>query len=369
MSKKDAVSLGKQLKKRKADCRNREQLKRAFKWALQDRVFSKVRLHGNASWSVRKLALLAVIFVWTESDTLKDAFLIASRVAKKLFGKLAVTTYQGLMKALVKYTDQIFPCIRLRLNSLMKEHGGKLWRIGKWLVLAVDGSRVAVPRTVSNEKAFSHKKKGKKKKKKKPSRKHKKKYNPQEQAPMMWLTLIWHVGLRLPWNWVIGPSDSSERQHFKQMLESEKYPENTMFCGDAGFVGYELWSLILESGHSFIIRAGANVKLLKKLGWTHREYNGLVYCWPNEVAKKKLPPIILRMVRLQSSYGTVTVLTNVLNQRALSENQIAKIYALRWGIEVQFRSFKQTFKRAKLRCAEMLIVPGSSSRGRLSVYG
>ena len=49
---------------------------------------------------------------------------------------------------------------------------------------------------------------------------------------------MWHMGLRLPWTWRLGPSNSSERDHVREMLKQEAFPENTLFCGDAGFIGY-----------------------------------------------------------------------------------------------------------------------------------
>jgi len=60
-----------------------------------------------------------------------------------------------------------------------------------------------------------------------------------------------------------------------------KFRENTLFCADAGFVGYELWRAILDAGHSFLIRVGGNVRLLRNLGHA-RHRRGLVYLWPNK---------------------------------------------------------------------------------------
>lgn len=162
------------------------------------------------------------------------------------------------------------------------------------------------------------------------------------------LTLLWHMGLRMPWTWKTGPSTSSERGHFLEMLTSEVFPENTLFCGDAGFVGYDLWKTIQDAGHHFVIRVGANVRLLKNLGHA-REHQGLVYLWPAEAARKKQPPLVLRLIVLRGPRGPVYLVTNVLSTKALSDRQAAKIYRLRWGVELQFRSYKQTFGRSKLR--------------------
>ncbi len=162
------------------------------------------------------------------------------------------------------------------------------------------------------------------------------------------LTLLWHMGLRMPWTWKTGPSTSSERGHFLEMLTSEVFPENTLFCGDAGFVGYDLWKTIQDAGHHFVIRVGANARLLKNLGHA-REHQGLVYLWPAEAARKKQPPLVLRLIVLRGPRGPVYLVTNVLSTKALSDRQAAKIYRLRWGVELQFRSYKQTFGRSKLR--------------------
>jgi hypothetical protein len=48
-------------------------------------------------------------------------------------------------------------------------------------------------------------------------------------TPQIWLTLLWHMGLRLPWSWKMGPSDSSERRHFQETLMSWSFPANTLF--------------------------------------------------------------------------------------------------------------------------------------------
>ncbi len=80
----------------------------------------------------------------------------------------------------------------------------------------------------------------------------------------------------LPWVWRLGPSDSSERQHVQEMLEHENFPENTIFCGDAGFVGCEFWKAIMDRGCHFLIRGGSNVKLIQT------DDEGYVLSWPKD---------------------------------------------------------------------------------------
>jgi hypothetical protein len=165
-------------------------------------------------------------------------------------------------------------------------------------------------------------------------------------SPQIWLTLFWHVGLGLPWGWKTGPVDSSERAHMLEMLGI--LPENSMIVADAGFVGYDNWRAIEDAGHAFVIRVGANVKLLRKLGYA-RESAGRVYLWPDKARKKSQPPLVLRLITVHNGKHPVYLVTNVLSEKQLSDRAAAEIYKSRWGIEVFFRSFKQTFDRRKLR--------------------
>lgn len=166
----------------------------------------------------------------------------------------------------------------------------------------------------------------------------------------MWLTLLWHLGSGLPWAWRTGPSDSSEREHLQEM--QTELPENSLITADAGFVGYQFWNTILAAGHHYIVRVGANVRLLKQLGYAC-EQDSTVYLWPDAAAKKQQPPLVLRLIVLQGGRHPVYLVTD-LSKSELSDKQAACIYAARWGIELYFRSFKQTFGCRKLRsqCAE-----------------
>jgi IS4 transposase len=341
---------------------NGHDLRRALDWIVSEEIFTDVRLHGNVKWKPVALVCLAVFWVWSSQPGLVEAAKEAIALVAKLFGSdaVAVASYQALTGALVRYTPQLLLPLWARLQRLMQQSGPAHWRLGKWLPLAVDGSRVSVPRTQQNEERFNKPKtpRGKKKSRTKkrgryaqPKRRKprtKSHYNPQAVGPQMWLTLVWHIGLRLPWCWKLGPSYSSERAHLETLLDEHRFPENTLFISDAGFVGYDFWRAIIDHGHSFLIRVGGNVRLLKGLGVV-RQRGDLVYCWPDQAMKKKQPPLVLRLLRFHDGRGEVYLVTNVLDDAELSAPQASLIYRRRWGIELQFRSLKQTYGRAKLR--------------------
>lgn len=336
-----------------------EQLAKAVNWIVNARMFADVKVHGNANWVPLHLVQVAVLWVWSSKRLLVESAEDAIKDALKLFGATGIESYQTLIGALKKYTNQILPPLSERMHQLMAKTDQANFRIGLWLVLAVDGSRIDACRTLPNElrfcKAKNNKKKAKKKKKNKRGRTAKKRkpvskkkhYDPQPVGPQVWLTLLWHVGQRLPWSWKIGPSYSSERSHLLEMIERLELPENTLICGDAGFVGYDFWNAIDGEGHRFLVRVGSNCTFLKQLGRI-REHDGIVYCWPKEKQRRKQPPLVLRLLRFHDGRGEVYLVTNELSNRKLSESRASEIYRRRWGVEVQFRSLKQTYDRSKL---------------------
>jgi hypothetical protein len=333
---------------------NGKSLRDAVTWAVDRQIFADLKFHGNTKWHVLDLIVLAIVWVWSDKTQLTAAFLEAHHWSMQVLSRVAVGTYQGLLKALVTWTAKLLPLIWERLHQLMEEHGGKHWRVGRWLALAVDGSRVSVPRTKDNEKALCAPHYGKsatakyrrRKRKAAGVRRRAKKSEPVK--PQIWITLLWHLGLQMPWSWMTGPSNSSERNHLRKMLAEQKFPINTLFCADAGFVGYELWKAIIDLGHSFLIRVGANVTLLRKLGYV-QERRGIVYFWPGHAAKSQQPPLVLRLLRLKVGTCTMHLVTNVLDHKRLTVEDAIRLYQLRWGVELQFRTMKQTFGRRKLR--------------------
>ena len=330
-------------------------LRAALAWAVDAKIFAQLTYHGNTSWQALDLILLSVVWVWSGNPTLTGAFAEAHGWSLEVMGRAAVGTFQGLLKALVVWTPKLLTLMQVQLHQLMEEHGGTHWRVGRWLALAVDGSRISAPRTKTNEKAFCAPNFGKsamanyrRKKRRAQGIRRKSKKKAQPVKPQLWLTLLWHMGLHMPWSWKSGPSNSSEREHFRTMLDEQKFPENTLFCADAGFIGYDLWKAIQDKGHSFLIRVGANVTLLRKLGYVH-ESEGIVYFWPGHASQARRPPLVLRLLELQVGKCKMSLVTNVLDAKELSNTEAVRLYQLRWGIELQFRTFKQTFGRQKLR--------------------
>jgi hypothetical protein len=344
---------------------NHQTIKQVVDWLLPPALFASMKVRRGAKWLPRMLAVTALVWATSALGNLTSCFQHARKITQKIFRWQPEpgTTYQGFMKVLGKWHVELMLVITPHIQAKMKETLPGQWEIAGYVVFAGDGSRVELARTESLEQAFSpkssRKSKGKCKRKKQSRgakratnrrRANKKKQSAASRkkkitSPQIWLTLMWHVGTGLPWAWRTGPSDSSERGHLEEMLG--ELPENSLLTADAGFVGYDFWTAILAAKHHFVIRVGGNVGLLKKLGYA-REYDHTVYLWPDQAAKKKQPPLALRLIVIHNGKHPVYLVTD-LNKTQLSDHQAATIYAARWGIEVFFRTFKQTFHRRKLR--------------------
>jgi hypothetical protein len=336
-------------------------------------LFSQDEFHGNTRWNAEQLAAQALVWSWQETKNVTDAFDHAWEVCEELGWHKTARSYTSLMNALDRYDDLWMRRLRARCQTLAAQVGGRFFRSGGWVLIGFDGSRATAPRTVSNERAlcapnYGHGPRAKygKKKSKGLRRQRNKQHPPHPQAPQAWITMMWHMGLRLPWTWRLGPSNASERDHVKVMLVEEEFPENTLFCGDAGFTGYPLWCAIREAGGDFVVRVGANVNLLSEHADVKKLGGGIVLCWPKGKLESGEPPLRLRLVRVRVGKTKMWMLTSVLDPQRLPRKQLIRIYQMRWGIELEFRGLKQTIDKHQLRCrnsARLLVELGWSLCG------
>jgi hypothetical protein len=275
------------------------------------------------------LVTAAILLAWLPARKMQEAFTATRETLVAMYPtrKRPGTSLAGFLKALRQRSAGLLTHITPTLRQRTIARAGGQWRWRHWVVLGVDGSRLNCPRTVANEKAFGCAGKSK-------------------TAPQQLLLTIFHVASGLPWTWRRGRGDASERHLLRDALP--ELPENTLLLADAGFTGYELLRQLQDAGHAFIVRAGANVTLLRALGYEVREQGDRVYLWPSRFQKNH-PPLVLRLVSFGKGKKCVALLTNVLDRSLLSTREIKRLYRQRWSIEVLFRSLKQTLGKRVLR--------------------
>lgn len=263
---------------------------------------------------------------WIEGQTLTGRWEQSREVAQRLHPHWDLgASYGYFAEVLAERTGLLKPAITKRLRSEMLRIAGPYARRCRWVALAADGSRIEAPHTEANEAVLGC-------------------AGREKTAPQVYLTTLWHMGLGLPWDFRLGPGTSSERAHLAEMLDD--VPRGTLIVADAGFVSYDLCRQMITVGLSFLLRVGNNVHLLTELGWELEHGDDVVYLWPQHCRDQ--PPLVLRLIRVAGGKQTIYLLTNVLDQAALTNEEAAILYRMRWGVEVFYRSYKQTLDRHKL---------------------
>jgi hypothetical protein len=269
---------------------------------------------------------VALLMAWDEGQTLsarwehaKDAALVWHPAWK------LGSSYSGFSEALARSSEAHFVAIKARLRRRMRKLAPRHTPTWRWRAFAADGTRFEAPHVEANEMGLGC-------------------AGREKTGPQVFVTTLWHMGTGLPWDFCAGPGTDSERRHLETMVEG--LPERSLLVADAGFVGFQLCRKIHNSGHFFLFRVGSNITLLTELGYEYQQRDGHVYLWPQK--HRDQPPLVLRLVKLARGQQTIYLLTNVLDPQELSEEEARLLYELRWGIEVFYRSAKQTLTRRRL---------------------
>lgn len=284
-------------------------------------------MREGVQWTPQRIAWTALSMAWDDGSTMQARFRHACQLGHNLHRHWQLgDSYSGFIAALGKWSPEVVSGIVRRFQQQMRTMAGSRWRVRGWCAFAGDGTRIETPHTAANEAGLGC-------------------AGREKSAPQVFLTSLWHMGLGLPWDFCTGPGTDSERRHLEDMLDD--LPARSLLVADAGFCGYELCQRIHQRGHSFLLRVGGNVTLLTDLGYHFEQQDGLVYLWPDKF--RDLPPLVLRLIVLQRGKQTIYLLTNVLDPEQLSDEDAAVLYEMRWGVEIGYRSYKQTLGRRTMK--------------------
>ena len=284
----------------------------------------EANLHGNTCWIPGRLLLTTTLMSWHEGQTLAERFEHVRSILKVMHSDEPIpTSYSGYAQSLCRRIDPIVSAMRPRLQTLVKTLAGARWKVHGWVVFIADGSRFESPRTVGNEQVL-------------------KCAGKRGSAPQVFQTTLLHLGTNAIWDFRCGPGTASERRHLEEMLAD--LPPRSLIAADAGFSGFELYRRLDAAGVKFLLRVGGNVTLRTLSKLANLETRGdEVWIWPDR--ERSQPPLRLRLLRLSQSGSNIYLVTNILDAAELSATAAGEIYRRRWGIEVTYRSIKQTFNR------------------------
>jgi hypothetical protein len=310
----------------------RDALVKAIQKFFPSPFFSHIKVAKKTRvWLPQRIVFFGLLMMWDAEKALQDRFAAVRDLLKALFPRWQTgTDYQGWCDAQLLYLGVIQPALAKRLRGQMQQLAGKHWLREGWCAFAADGSRIECPRTDRNKDGLGC-------------------AGREKTGPQLFLTTLWHMGTGLPWDYRIGPGTASERHHLRDMLND--LPAKSLVVADAGFTGYDLLRSMAQAGQFFLVRVGSNVHLLKNLGYFERQGEDTVYLWPEE-HHRSLPPVVLRLVVVERGNQKMYLVTNVLDEQALSYEQVAVLYEMRWGVEIFYRSCKPP-GAPKIRPAKM----------------
>ncbi len=171
--------------------------------------------------------------------------------------------------------------------------------------------------------------------------------------PQCLVSTLYDVFRRLPIARTVVDVNGSEREEATRLLPD--VPKNSVWMFDRGYPSYDLFHLLLDTytGY-FLFRSPASCTFpaveaflasgkLEETIWITPSNKALKKVSPRQ--RKRLKPLKLRVIRLESPDGTVSVLlTNLLNQVTFPRQEIIALYFDRWEIETYYRDEKVTLE-------------------------
>jgi len=146
--------------------------------------------------------------------------------------------------------------------------------------------------------------------------------------------------------------ETDEQESVISLIKSKKFPENSIFVFDRGFIGTKLIHALEEGGYKYIIRskttAWKEVVSFMKSNLTETQVSITIdkkrANWNNiDVSKYQIElpfTFELRCVKVELSDGEIeTLVTNLRNEEIPTE-AMKELYWLRWGIETSFNYLK-----------------------------
>ena len=250
-------------------------------------------------------------------------------------------TEAGFLKALAAVPLGWFGDVREQLQQHAEAR--ELWvaRVGRWAAYGLDGTKQDVPRTRAHEEAYGLATKG-------------------PGAPQRQVVAAVALGKEVLWDWESGSALDNERELSLEVIR--RLPLGAVAVCDAGFVGYEWCRAVEASGHHFVVRVGANVRLWAEQVGRAKWQEDQVWLWPKDAERAGQGPLVLRLIRLERVVGytgkgrrrrakreVLWLVTNVLEEARLTKAEAQRLYEKRWpASEGTFRTWKRTLDKAKL---------------------
>ena len=281
--------------------------------------------HGcrGVRWTLQPLIMIAAIMTWCAGETDADRFVLSRSFYVQVHcpkrqrpGK----AFSGFCKAMLRLPMPVWwafcDAVRSRVFHLLADR----MTMEGWLPLGCDGSRMECPRTAELEQSLGKSSKDK-------------------SAPTLWVIALVSLTTGVLWSWRLGTSKTGERRYLIDLLETlpQAVLQSVLLVCDAGYVGYDLFGLLLKQQCSFLIRLSSQAQLyslemVKVEGFTEGEF----WYWTDDAENKSKPALRVRVIRVaaRKRKNDVWLVTNVLDPKRLPAELAARFYRMRWESEV-----------------------------------
>ena len=195
--------------------------------------------HG-VRWTLQPLIMIAAIMTWCAGETDADRFVLSRSFYVQIHcpkrqrpGK----AFSGFCKAMLHLPMPVWwafcDAVRSRVFHLLADR----MTMEGWFPLGCDGSRMECPRTTELEQSLGKSRKDK-------------------SAPTLWVIALVSLTTGVLWSWRLGTSKTGERRYLIDLLETlpQAVLQSVLLVCDAGYVGYDLFGLLLKQQCSFLIR-------------------------------------------------------------------------------------------------------------------
>ncbi len=258
--------------------------------------------------------------IWDNSDQIHRSTLTKARK------KVSWEIFQDLFREAVTLGYEFFP-----------EDSKYLWK-GK-SVFGIDGSKFTLPATaeiredLDPKSGLKHRSKG--------------------HYPQCLISTVYDVFRRLPVARTIVDNKGSEREEAKLMLPY--VPSNGVLMFDRGYPSWELFDYLNKNYEGFYLFRCKGKSTFRRVEEfiASKKQEEIIQLEPagrfaRSLRKKeleKVKPLRIRMIRLETPDGNVSVLlTNLLETSEYSSDEIIDLYFKRWEIESYYRDEKMTLE-------------------------
>ena len=229
--------------------------------------------------------MIAAIMTWCAGETDADRFVLSRSFYVQIHcpkrqrpGK----AFSGFCKAMLRLPMPVWwafcDAVRSRIFHLLADR----MTMEGWLPLGCDGSRMECPRTAELEQSLGKSSKDK-------------------SAPTLWVIALVSLTTGVLWSWHLGTSKTGERRYLIDLLETlpQAVLQSVLLVCDAGYVGYDLFGLLLKQQCSFLIRLSSQAQLyslemVKVEGFTEGEF----WYWTDDAENKSKPALHVRVIRV-----------------------------------------------------------------------